>query len=120
MSDDNIWYNKTTWAYAFSTAIKGRYLVTYFISVPAVQIRSSDPTESQKPYKFEVRALLNLVQAICRFFSFESIIKDSEVENVAESNKCHAAYEVFKFLHLLRTPLSTALAMQLENAFSDR
>ena len=33
MSDDNSWYNKTTGAYAVSTAIKGRYLVTYFIAV---------------------------------------------------------------------------------------
>ena len=34
MSVDYIWYNKTTGAYAVSSAaIKGRYLVTYFIAV---------------------------------------------------------------------------------------
>lgn len=42
-----------------------------------MQIRSSDPTESQQPYKFKVKVLFNLVQAIGRVLSFKSTIKDS-------------------------------------------
>ena len=34
ISDDYIWYNKNTGAYAVFTAIKGLNLVTYFIAVP--------------------------------------------------------------------------------------
>ena len=50
-----------------------------------MQIRSSDPTESQQPYKFKVKVLFNLMQAFCRVLSFKSTIKDSSTYSVSNA-----------------------------------
>ena len=50
-----------------------------------MQIRSSDPIESQQPFKFEVKVLFNLMQAICTVLSFKSAITDSSTYSVSNA-----------------------------------
>ena len=51
-----------------------------------MQIRSSDPIESQQPYKFEVKVLFNLMQAICTVLSFKSAITRTDSSTYSVSN----------------------------------